>query len=100
MHLNQISGEIIDAAYHTHRFLGAGLFESVYQAVLTAEIRDRGLRAAEQQSFPVTYKGRNLGIAFRTDLIVEGSVIVEIKSIETVAPVHRMQLLTHLRLAD
>jgi len=99
VHLNTISGQIIDAAYHTHRLLGPGLFESVYQAVLAAELRSRGLLVVEQVGIPVIYKGMDLGIGFRADLIVSREVIVEIKSIEALAPVHRMQLLTHLRLA-
>jgi GxxExxY protein len=74
--------------------------ESVYEAVLAAELRKRGFRVVQQQAIPVVYEGVELGVGFRADLIVEGEVIVEIKSVEAVAPVHKMQLLTHLRLAD
>jgi GxxExxY protein len=98
--LNAISGQIIDAAYHIHRALGPGLLESVYEAVLAAELRKRGFRVVQQQAIPVVYDEVELGVGFRADLIVEGAIIVEIKSVEAVAPVHKMQLLTHLRLAD
>ena len=97
---NAISAHIVDAALQTHRSLGPGLLESVYQAVLAAELRDRGLQVVEQQCIPVIYKGQNLGTAFRADLMVQNLVIVENKSVEAIAPVHRMQLLTHLRLAN
>jgi GxxExxY protein len=98
--VNEISGQVIDAAFHIHRRFGPGLLESVYEAVLAAELRKRGLRVVQQQAIPVVYDGVELGVGFRADLIVEGAIIVEIKSVENVAPVHKMQLLTHLRLAD
>jgi GxxExxY protein len=100
MKLNEISGQVIDAAYHIHLALGPGLLKSVYQAVLAADLRERGLRVVEQQGIPVVYKGVELSVGFRADLVVEGEIMVEIKSIEAVAPVHKMQLLTHLRLAN
>jgi GxxExxY protein len=72
----------------------------VYETVLAAELRKRGFKVVQQQAIPVIYDGVELGVGFRADLIVDGEVIVEIKSVEAVAPVHKMQLLTHLRLAD
>ena len=97
---NEISKQIVDSAYRIHTALGPGLLESVYEAVLAHELEERGLISVRQQSFPVVYKGVQLETAFRADLIVEDKVIVEIKSIEAVAQVHKKQLLTYLRLAD
>lgn len=95
---NEIAREIVDAAFKIHTTLGPGLFESVYEAVLAQEIVNRGLRVIRQQPIPVVWGGLHLEAGFRVDLIVEGEVIVEIKSVDTLAPVHRKQLLTYLRL--
>jgi GxxExxY protein len=97
---NEISGMVVDAAYKIHTKLGPGLLESVYEAVLAYELEQRGLRVVRQQPIPVVYEGVYLEIGFRADLIVEDKVIVELKSVETVHPVHKKQLLTHLRLAE
>jgi GxxExxY protein len=83
-----------------HTALGPGLLESVYAAVLANELQMRGLRCVQQHAIPLIYEGIELPVGFRADLIVEDSVIVEVKSVEAVAPVHKMQLLTYLRLAD
>jgi GxxExxY protein len=96
---NEISKEIVDAAYRIHTTLGPGLLESVYEPVMTEELAKRGLRVKRQQAIPVVYETVRLDIGFRADLVVEDRVIVEIKSIEAIAPVHRKQLLTYLRLA-
>jgi len=84
----------------SHTTLGPGLLESVYHAVLAYELAQRGLRTVGQQPIPVVYGTIRIDIGFRADLIVEDKVIVEIKSVEVLAPVHRKQLLTYLRLAD
>jgi GxxExxY protein len=97
---NAISREIVDAAFRVHTTLGPGLFESVYEAALACELGKRGLRTARQQVVPVTYETIRLEMGFRADLIVEDKVIVEIKSVDEVLPVHRKQLLTYLRLAN
>ncbi len=97
---NEIAKQTVDSAFKVHTALGPGLLESVYQAALTRELQMRGLAVVCQQSFPAQYKDVRLEVAFRADLIVEDKVIVEVKSVETVAPVHKMQLLTYLRLAD
>jgi GxxExxY protein len=97
---NSIATHIVDAAYHIHKALGPGLLESVYQHVLAAELAERGLHVELQRPIPILYKGLEFEIGFRADLIVEGSVIVEIKSVEAIHPVHKKQLLTYLRLAD
>jgi GxxExxY protein len=83
-----------------HRSLGPGLLESVYEAVLSHELSRRGLGFVRQQDIPVIYDSVRIEIGFRADLIVEDKVIVEIKSVEVLAPVHSRQLLTYLRLAD
>ena len=97
---NEVAKQIVDAAYRVHTSLGPGLLESAYEAVLAHELEKRGLRTASQQAVPIVYQGTRIEVGFRADLIVEDSVIVEIKSVEAIAPVHKKQLLTHLRLAD
>ncbi len=97
---NAIAQQIVDAAFRIHTALGPGLLESVYDAVLTYELGRRGLRTTRQQPIPVLYEGVRIDAGFRAGLIVEDKVIVEIKSVEVLAPVHRKQLLTYLRLAD
>jgi GxxExxY protein len=97
---NEIAKQIVDAAYCIHTALGPGLLESVYEAALAHELEGRRLIAVRQQGFPVVYKGIHLETGFRADLIVEDKVIVEVKSIEAVAQVHKKQLLTYLRLTD
>jgi len=97
---NDVAKQIADAASRIHTSLGPGLLESVYAVVLAYELEQRGLRTTRQQAVPIVYQGTRIETGFRADLIVEDSVIVEIKSVELVAPVHKKQLLTHLRLAD
>jgi GxxExxY protein len=97
---NAIAKEIVDAAYHIHTTLGPGLLESVYDTVLAFELGRRGLRIVRQQAIPVVYENVRIDAGFRADLIVEDKVIVEVKSVELLAPVHKKQLLTYLRLAD
>jgi len=97
---NAIAKEIVDAAFRIHTTLGPGLLESVYDAVLAYELDRRGLRTVRQQPIPVVYETVRIDTGFRVDLIVEDKVIVEIKSVEVLAPVHKKQLLTYLRLAD
>ncbi len=100
MNENAIAKEIVDAAYRIHTALGPGLLESVYDAVLAHELGRRGLHTVRQQPIPVAYENVRIDTGFRADLIVEDKVIVEIKSVEQVAPVHKKQLLTYLRIAD
>lgn len=97
---NEIAQQIVDAAYKIHTTLGPGLFESVYETVMAQELINRGLRVARQQPIPVVWENVHMEVGFRADLIVENKVIIEIKSVEDLAPVHRKQLLTYLRLAD
>jgi GxxExxY protein len=97
---NEIATIVVDAALRIHKTLGPGLLESVYQAVLNYELQKRGLRVAQQVGLPVRYEGVKLELGFRVDLIVGDKVIIEIKSVEALAPVHRKQLETYLRLMD
>ncbi|MDJ0795733.1 MAG: GxxExxY protein [Calothrix sp. MO_167.B12] len=97
---NEIAREIVDAAYKVHTTLGPGLLESVYEAAIEYELRKRGLWVVRQVPIPVIYEEVRLEEGFRADLIVEDKVIVELKSVEAVHPVHKKQLLTYLRLAD
>ena len=97
---NEIATIVVDAALKIHRILGPGLLESVYQATLNQELSNRGLRVAQQLALPVYYEGVKLNVGFRVDLLVADKVIIEIKSVEALAPVHRKQLETYLRLTD
>jgi len=96
--INEITGQVVDAAIKVHNELGHGLFESVYEEVLSYELTKRGFVIDRQVAIPVFYDQLKMEIGFRADLIVEKQVIVEVKSIETVAPVHKKQVLTYLRL--
>jgi len=97
---NEIAREIVDAAFHTHKALGPGLLETVYEVVLARELEKRGLRVVRQQPVPIVFGDLKFDEGFRADLVVEGKVIVELKSVEQIALVHKKQLLTYLRLAD
>ena len=97
---NQIAAAVVDAAYKIHTTLGPGLLESVYQATLEYELKKRGLCVAQQVALPVYYEEVKLNVGFRIDLLIDGKVIIEIKSVEAIAPVHKRQLLTYLRLAN
>ena len=96
---NEIATQIVDAAYKVHTTFGPGLLESVYEAVMSEELCRRGLRVVRQQAIPLDYENVHLDIGFRADMIVEDKVIIEIKAVESVAHVHKKQLLTYLRLA-
>jgi GxxExxY protein len=98
--LNHITGQVVDASVKIHKSLGPGLLESVYERCLLHELGLRGLCARRQQPFPVIYDGVRMDIGFRADLLVENDVILEIKSVEATAPVHRQQLLTYLRVTN
>jgi GxxExxY protein len=97
---NEIATIIVDTAFHIHRDLGPGLFETVYERILEVELTKRGLTVARQKPIPIVYHGVHFEAGFRCDLLVENKVIVEVKSIETLHPVHRKQVLTYLRFGD
>lgn len=97
--LNRITETIIGAAIQVHRALGPGLLESAYEACLAFELAQRGLKVVHQKPLPVVYKDIKLDCGYRLDLLVEDEVIVEIKSIDRLAPIHQAQLLSYLRLS-
>lgn len=99
MEVNQVSGIIVDSAMKVHSALGPGLLESAYEACLIRELRKRGLRVEAQVPLSVVYDGETLDVGYRADLVVEGIVLVELKSVETVLPIHKAQLLSYLRLS-
>lgn len=99
MHENEISKIVLDIAFKVHNELGPGLFESVYETVLEHELISKyNLNVQKQVGLPVIWENVKLELGFRADLIVENKVIIEIKSIEALAPVHHKQLLTYLKL--
>ena len=97
---NEISKVIVNCCFKIHSQLGAGLFESVYEEILFYEIKKAGLSVERQKAIPVIWDNLKMEIGFRADLIVENKVIIEIKSIENIAPVHQKQLLTYLKLTN
>jgi len=100
MYMNEISGQIVDAAIAIHRELGPGLLESVYEVVLAHELKNRGFEVRRQVIVPIEYRGLRFDEGYRLDLLVEELVVVEIKSIDVLNDVHKKQLLTYLRLQD
>jgi GxxExxY protein len=97
---NEITGEIVDAAYRLHSRLGPGLLESVYESVLARVLEERGLRVDRQKAVAFQFEGIVFDDGLRVDLFVENSVVVELKAVDKVAPVHVKQVLTYLRLLD
>jgi GxxExxY protein len=99
MELNQLSSQIIKAAINVHKELGPGLLESVYQSCMVIELHDMNIKIESQVPLPVFYRGQKVSEeGFRLDLLVDDLIIVELKSVEKVQPVHKKQLLTYLRL--
>ncbi len=94
-----LTREIVGGAIEVHKALGPGLLENVYEECLYIELSDRGLSVQTQVPLPVTFKGRILNVGYRLDLLVNDSVIVELKTVERVLPVHEAQLLTYLKLS-
>jgi GxxExxY protein len=99
MEQNKISGIIIDAAITVHRELGPGLLESVYEECLAYELTDRGLSVLRQQAVPIIYREIEFECGYRLDLFVEERVIVELKAVEEILPIHKAQLATYMKLA-
>lgn len=95
---NEITGTIIDAAVKIHRDLGPGLLESVYEVLLAHELTARGLRVERQVPVAIEYEGIRFDEGFRVDMIVEGKVLLELKSVESISNAHKKQLLTYLKL--
>jgi GxxExxY protein len=97
---NELATIVVDIAFKIHNRLGPGLLESAYEAIVCRELERRGLSFTRQQPVPVVWEGEELEVGFRSDVIVEGKLVVELKSIEEVAPIHKKQLRTYLVLTD
>lgn len=100
MDANEISGRIVDAAIKVHKALGPGLLESAYEACLVYELTKRGLSVRSQVPLPVRYEEIVVEVGFRIDLLVNETIIVELKSVEAIAPIHKAQLLSYLKLSN
>ena len=99
MDINKITGLIIDAAYNTHKELGPGLLENIYEKCLCYELELRGLKYQTQLTIPFKYKDSNLLLNYRLDILVEDLVIIELKAVEKILPLFEAQLLTYLKLS-
>ncbi|MEM9352122.1 MAG: GxxExxY protein [Planctomycetota bacterium] len=100
MEVNKVSGAIVDAAMKVHSALGPGLLESAYEGCLTFELNRRGLSVARQNELPVVYEKVRIDVGYRLDLLVEESVIVELKAVEKLKEIHKAQLLSYLKLSN
>ena len=100
MDINDLSYRIIGCVYNVYNKLGPGLLESVYEKALMREFQKADIKAANQQKIDVKYDGEPLGLDLRLDIVVEDTIILELKSVEKIMPVHLKQLLTYLKLAD
>lgn len=97
--VNEITGAVVNSAMKVHTVLGPGLLESAYQACLAHEIRSRGLEVATEIPLPVVYQGQKLDVGYRIDLVVERRVVVEVKAVDAIHPIHEAQLLSYMRLS-
>lgn len=97
---NEIATIIVQTAIDLHRSLGPGLLESVYENALAFDLREKGLNINQQVPMPLVYKENKFDVGYRMDLVVEEKVVIELKSIEALAPVHYAQLLTYLKLSN
>jgi GxxExxY protein len=98
--LNQLSGKVIGAAIEVHQTLGPGLLESAYEECLCHELSINGLSFKRQQHLPVSYKAIKLDCGYRLDIVVENLIIIELKAVDRIEPIHKAQLLTYLKLAN
>jgi len=98
--LDAIAAQIVDAAFRVHRTLGPGLLESIYETCLCIDLEERGLICDRQVVVPVHYRGRDVGPGLRADLVVEKRILVELKAVESLLPVHEVQVLSYLKLMN
>ncbi len=98
MNINEVSGQVVDTAMKVHSALGPGLLESAYEACLLHDLRKRGRKVLSQVALPVVYDGVKIDVGYRIDLLVEDVVIVELKAVEKLLPIHDAQLLSYLKL--
>ena len=99
MDINGLSNKIIGAAIEVHKNLGPGLLESIYEECLCHELNLRGFSIERQKPLPITYKDKLLDCNYRLDIVVEGAIVLELKSCETIEPIHKAQLLTYLKMS-
>lgn len=99
MHLEDGTNHIIAAAIEVHRVLGPGLLETAYEECLCHELKLRGIKFERQKSLPVEYKGKILDCSYRLDIVIQDQIILELKCVEKILPIHEAQLLTYLRLS-
>jgi GxxExxY protein len=100
MEYNKLTQKIIAAAIEVHRELGPGLLESVYEYCMVEELSNMGLNVKSQVSVPIIYKGKTLNKEFYIDLLIEEKIVIELKAVEVILPVHEVQLVTYLKLSD
>ena len=100
MELNKISEKVIGSAIEAHKVLGPGLLESVYQKCLAYELRNSGMEVQQEVELPIVYKTMKVEKAFRVDMLIEDSVVLELKAVEQIMPIYKAQLLSYLRLSD
>lgn len=98
--IDRIAKEVVDAAFKVHSSLGPGLLESAYETCLAHELTKRGYRVERQKAQPVIYDGLEIEVGYRLDLLVEDLIIIELKSVEQLSPIHQAQLLTYLKLSS
>ena len=98
--IDRIAKEVVDAAFKVHSSLGPGLLESAYETCLAHELTKRGYRVERQKAQPVIYDGLEIEVGYRLDLLVEDLIIIELKAVEQLAPIHQAQLLTYLKLSS
>lgn len=98
--VERLAAEIVDAAFQVHSYFGPGLLESVYEKALYLELKKRNIQCDIQKEIPVYYGDESLGLGFRADLVVEDKIIVELKSVEKLLPIHKAQIISYLRLTN
>ena len=98
--LNQLSSSVIGAAIEVHKTLGPGLLESAYEECLCLELESRSIAFERQKPLPVTYKNQVIDCAYRIDILVQDAVVVELKAVDRIEPIHKAQLLTYLKLSN
>ena len=98
MQTNGITGQIVDAAMKVHTALGPGLLENAYEACLAHELKKRGLEVERQKELPIQYDGQTIDAGYRLDLLVDNTVIVELKAVADIAPIHHAQIISYLKL--
>lgn len=98
--IDNLAKVAVDAAFHVHRELGPGLLETAYRQCLAHELAPRGVKVQQELAVPLIYKGCRIDVGFRADLVIEGSLLLELKAVETLLPVHEAQVITYLKVLD